>query len=127
MAKLTKKSLEQDLESAKFSNERLAYQVSTLEEELKKKSLPLVTPTIHLNGSGRNALVEKVCCSMDGVRKAIEALSDASPHGRDYYPQGNDAYLKAELAWQQRLGLLRDLYKELVEHAQEIDESGRKK
>lgn len=47
----------------------------------------VIAPTVHLNGSGKAALLEQ----FNGVREAIwaaqKAMSEAHPHGRDYYVQ----------------------------------------
>ena len=45
-----------------------------------------VIPIVHLNGSGREALIN---LRLDYYRKlgeAREALAEMAPHGRDYYP-----------------------------------------
>jgi hypothetical protein len=52
--------------------------------------LDLVLPTIHLNGTGRQALVEQLTAALDGLENALEKLRAAAPHGRDYYPQDGD-------------------------------------
>ena len=52
-------------------------------------------PTIHLNGSGRAALLEQYTQAANAARALLEALSAASPNGRDYYPQGAAALSQA--------------------------------
>lgn len=52
-------------------------------------------PTIHLNGTARDALLNDVATAEQAVRVAIRALIDAAPNGRDYYPQGPEAFLEA--------------------------------
>ena len=73
----------------------------------------LTLPTIHLNGTSAEAL-------MEGYQKAYEAVSDsilvvarAYPNGRDYYPQGNEALPAALLEHDRRLMLLNVVAKEL--------------
>lgn len=53
------------------------------------------TPTLHLNGSGRRALVGHHKDVLEALRDVQRALARATPHGRDYYPQGRDAYERA--------------------------------
>lgn len=51
----------------------------------------LAIPTIHLNGTSREALVEQLCEAVHALRIAGRALAAACPNGRDYYPQGEQA------------------------------------
>jgi hypothetical protein len=52
-------------------------------------------PTIHLNGTSGPALLDGYAAAHDAIDKAIEALAAAELNGRDYYPQGPDAYYQA--------------------------------
>lgn len=51
----------------------------------------MITPTIHLNGTSPDRLMEDYGEVIQAHRKALELLCSASPNGRDYYPQGPDA------------------------------------
>jgi hypothetical protein len=51
----------------------------------------LAVPTIHLNGTSRESLMEDLLGAYHALTEAIAALGRACPNGRDYYPQGNDA------------------------------------
>lgn len=44
-------------------------------------------PTVHLNGTSKEALCEDYCAAGTALRVAIDALVACSPHGRDYYVQ----------------------------------------
>lgn len=57
--------------------------------------MPLPIPTVHLNGTGRKGLTKQCELVYTKTQELIEAMSDASPHGRDYYPQGDDAFNEA--------------------------------
>ena len=48
-------------------------------------------PTIHINGSSPKDLFENACEALGALRKAIQAVEETSPNGRDYYPQGDGA------------------------------------
>lgn len=48
-------------------------------------------PTIHINGTSRDALIESYVEALTAIEYAIDAIKYAAPHGRDYYPQGPDA------------------------------------
>jgi hypothetical protein len=52
-------------------------------------------PTIHLNGTGATALKEEYWAAYEAIDAAIEKLSDATLNGRDFYPQGPEAYQQA--------------------------------
>lgn len=52
---------------------------------------PEPMPTIHLEGTSKTSLADQYAKAADAVRAAIEAVHDAAPNGRDYYPQGEQA------------------------------------
>ena len=59
------------------------------------KATELTFPSIHLNGTSREALSEQYLTAGQALQNALRALEDASPNARDYYPQGEDAFRKA--------------------------------
>lgn len=52
-------------------------------------------PTIHLNGTSKDALLHAFTAADEALAKAGKALAETAPNARDYYPQGPDAYGKA--------------------------------
>ena len=52
-------------------------------------------PTIHLNGTSFMDLRDGYAAAYDAIEKAMEALGNAELNGRDFYPQGPDAYYEA--------------------------------
>jgi hypothetical protein len=60
-------------------------------------------PTIHLNGTSRERLVEQLCEASAALDAAYEALKRAAPNGRDYYPQGPAAMEAAEREHRDRM------------------------
>jgi hypothetical protein len=52
-------------------------------------------PTVHLNGTGFTDLRDGYAAAYDAIDKAIDALGKAELNGRDFYPQGPDAYYQA--------------------------------
>lgn len=52
-------------------------------------------PTIHLNGTGYATLRDEYAKAYDAIGKAVEALAATTCNGRDFYPQGEDAYYRA--------------------------------
>lgn len=81
----------------------------------------LVIPTVHLNGTGKEGLVNQLMEAAFAVRNASEALAKARPHGRDYYVQADpDALRKATDQHEDRMHKLRQVYDELEHIAVKI-------
>jgi len=51
----------------------------------------IMIPTIHMNGTSREALLSAYEEAMTAIAAALRALEETAPNGRDYYPQGPDA------------------------------------
>jgi hypothetical protein len=66
-------------------------------EVKRAATLPIMTtiPTIHLNGTGFTTLRDEYAAAYDAINKAINALANATCNGRDYYPQGEQAFYDA--------------------------------
>ena len=78
-------------------------------------------PTVHMNGTGAEALVEQVIEAAHAVDHAIDKLRDAWPNGRDYYVQGDSALREAQAEWQARTDKLIGVKKELEQIMLGID------
>ena len=52
--------------------------------------IALAIPMVHLNGTSRQELEEQLAAASVALNNALSALIRATPHGRDYYPQGAD-------------------------------------
>lgn len=52
-------------------------------------------PSIHMNGSGKQHLMDQYRAALYALNSALNALNDAYPHGRDYYVQGDDVIYTA--------------------------------
>lgn len=80
----------------------------------------LVLPVVHLNGTSKNGLLQQYCDSMAALRKAIQSLP--APHGRDYYPKGEDV-IQAAIAqregWQIAIQNVLDQVEEIATHVSE--------
>ncbi len=76
------------------------------------------TPTIHLNGTGKDALLDQATDACDALESALEAMSAAAPNGRDYYPQGPAAIGEAMREQEGRIAAVRSVlsqYRALAE------------
>lgn len=79
----------------------------------------MMLPTVHLNGTSRAELVAQVETALLGLEVALDALQVAHPNGRDYYPQGEEAYGKAAHEHALRIERLHELkseYEALAQH-----------
>ena len=79
----------------------------------------MVAPTVHLSGTSAAALLEGYEAATAAVTAACNALRDAAPNARDYYPQGPDAWTKARDAYQDDLTALHNV----LHHLQYLHES----
>ena len=77
-------------------------------------------PTIHLNGTSKDALLDGYIDAREAIRAAIDKLCETAPNGRDYYPQGDGAFEKARDEHIARLKRLHDVATELGEIAERI-------
>jgi hypothetical protein len=64
-------------------------------------------PTVHLNGTSFTDLRDGYAAAYDAIDKAIDALVNAEHNGRDFYPQGPDAYSQARKERDQAFDQLR--------------------
>tara|TARA_R110000803_G_scaffold32357_6_gene71388 strand:- start:698 stop:988 length:291 start_codon:yes stop_codon:yes gene_type:complete len=56
----------------------------------------LTVPTVHLNGTGKDDLLNQLYDAYEAVGHALDVMRKAGPNGRDYYPQGTDALRNAQ-------------------------------
>ncbi len=73
----------------------------------------MILPTIHLNGTSGMSLLTQIREAHRAVDKALKALYGMAPHARDYYPQGDDAFVQATTEHSARLERLRSVAEEL--------------
>lgn len=74
----------------------------------------MLIPTVHLNGSSGQVLLDQYAAAAEAVRKALDAVCDACPNARDYYVQGSDAALAAQREHESRVTALKRVRLELV-------------
>lgn len=70
-------------------------------------------PTIHLNGTSVTSLREQTVQVLHSLHAARQALENAAPHGRDYYPQGPDAIKEALEEHQSRIDRIASIQAEM--------------
>ena len=85
-------------------------------------------PLIHLNGSGRERLLDQIRDAAHAVREAEVTLAQTMPHRRDYYPipgGGDWEFDQAIGEYASRMNRLHSVYTELEELYFLIEEAGR--
>lgn len=70
-------------------------------------------PIIHSNGTSRDELCRQLEEVGNVLHSALYSLSQAAPHGRDYYPRSPDAYSKAAAEHRSRVERLRSVLVEI--------------
>ena len=55
----------------------------------------LTLPTLYLNGTSRDSLLDGYLAALDALRLAMEALQAAAPNARDYYVQAGDTFFSS--------------------------------
>lgn len=70
-------------------------------------------PTIHLNGTSPESLIEDLEKAGVAIEAAYDALKRCAPNGRDYYPQGPGELEKAAGEHMARLRKLDELQNDI--------------
>jgi hypothetical protein len=82
--------------------------------------MELAIPTIHVNGTSRDSLLEDFCAAIDAIHDAGRKLARATPNGRDYYTQGPAAILSAMAQHEARMAKLKSIAAELEDIASKM-------
>jgi hypothetical protein len=82
----------------------------------------LILPTVHLNGTAKEALMDSLTEARSALRGAIEKLEAAAPHQRDYYPQGAGAYEFARGQHQGRVAKLSGVSEQLASMLEALED-----
>lgn len=81
----------------------------------------MITPTLNINGSSADDLIQPRIAAYDALQAAIKALQQVTPNGRDY-PGDNDACVADRRAHYDRLAALQAIAAEIVAEAVGIKE-----
>jgi len=73
----------------------------------------LTMPSVHLNGTSYSGLLNPMERAVEAVGKAVEAVAECAPHGRDYYLQGDEAFAKARSEHLSRISRLQGVLEEV--------------
>jgi hypothetical protein len=75
----------------------------------------MMIPSVHLNGTSRDELQRECRKACEAVVKAMQALGEMAPDGRDYYPQGPNAFHSAAAEWRTRYNAMEKIHSEILE------------
>ena len=81
----------------------------------------MITPTVHLNGTSREALQEQYREAYSKLGETLVALIAAGPNGRDYYPQGSDVLLIAQREHRERIAKVRSVQDDMLALFESVD------
>lgn len=85
----------------------------------------MTTPTIHLNGTSRDALIESRSRVYDALRNTLDAMKEMAPNGRDYYVDPDpDAFESARRLHERRGQVVLDLMAEIESEMDAICDQG---
>lgn len=88
--------------------------------------IALAVPTVHLNGTNGDDLLEQVNEAERALDEALRSLRACAPNQRDYYPQGSEAWKRAIDQHCARVDRLVDVATELEQLAEAIANGGHK-
>lgn len=101
-----------------------AYQQAVLECDEAIRALEseqaLRLPTIHLNGTSRESLLQQVRRARITGNEFQAALQEMAPHERDYYPQGPGALAAVSEQHRDRMKKVHEILGELAQIADHI-------
>jgi hypothetical protein len=73
----------------------------------------LIIPTVHLNGTSKDELLEQIEEAYAAIGTAVKALAKMGPNGRDYYVQKDNPIYQAQDQHSARMKKLLDVQREL--------------
>jgi hypothetical protein len=74
----------------------------------------VTVPTIHLNGTSKDILLDQLEVAVRAINDAVKALANAEPNARDYYPQGDEGWLAARRQHAARINAFMTAHAELM-------------
>jgi hypothetical protein len=100
-------------ENLEAAGEGLQRSGDAMNRKRKSEGGGMMMPTVHLNGTSRDQLVEEIGAAVAALQAAVTAMVEAAPNARDYYVQGPDAYPAARREHESRLHRIADVIHEL--------------
>ena len=82
--------------------------------------MALLVPTIHMNGTSRDVLIDQAVDGLNALDAALVVLRATGPNGRDFYPQGPEAIVAAMAAHRELIERVQSAYDDLKTMAEAI-------
>lgn len=82
----------------------------------------LIAPTVNLNGTSYESLLDDARGVLDALRELDRVLAEAAPHGRDYQTAPEGTYQHARDAWAERRELIDRMREEFRSYAIQISD-----
>ena len=73
----------------------------------------MIFPTLHMNGTSKNQLLDDYCDMGHALNAAMEKMINNGPNGRDYYPQGDKAFSIARQEHMDRIAKIHAVKEEI--------------
>ena len=84
----------------------------------------MTLPTIHRNGTSREALQEGYRAAYSILGDALRVLAETAPNGRDYYPQGDAMLRQAEAEYRARATAIQHVRDDMLALFEACEEEG---
>lgn len=81
-------------------------------------------PTVHINGTHRDSLLEQQTEACAALTRALDAMRAAAPNARDFYVQGPEAFEQAVAEHASRVKAVDRVRMEHVAIAEDIADQG---
>ena len=92
---------------------------------LTLEAVPPLAPHVHMNGTSKRELIDQQIAIMHAADALLTALRAANPNGRDYYPLGDEALVRAAAEHKARVAQVQDLRADAEALALAIQAQGR--
>jgi len=89
---------------------------------IETDQIAIQSPHIHMNGTSKDYLLDRLCDASQSLNAAFEALRQTSPNGRDYYPLGPDAMRIAQEQHEDRTRRLDAIKAEIDQMAEAVSD-----
>jgi hypothetical protein len=87
--------------------------MKTKTASINPQSNELQSPLVHMNGTGKDRMIDSLCEASNALNEAFIALKAIAPNGRDYYPLGSQAMERAVLEHESRTRMLDEIKAEI--------------
>lgn len=84
-----------------------------------------IFPTVHLNGTSQEELLNQLVEAMNGIREADQKLSDSQPNGRDYIQPTTFTFKEAQEQHKRWRDMLKTILDEIYAVSEKVSEQSK--